>query len=524
MNRPHIWDGTTLAVLDTETTQDPAGGYRIVDISIVTVSEGHASGRWTTLVNPTIPIDPASTDIHNITNSAVVDAPTFAEIADTVVERLTPATSADTLIVVAHNARFDIPIIRHELENAGHTIPYIPVLDTTGSIVTLAGLTPTSRNLRHLCELLDIPYLPHHTAQADALALTEASIELLDRAGDNGHTISDIIDQCTDAALSNRYETQIRHIAPMRHITKQHQTDHNNFDATNTKAANKLLIDCGKARCHLTSDTTNTIATSNLKQLVPTAAAAIEHHVTRNDTAAVATIIDAAANTLIRHIVDTTTVTRRAAIKNSYRLWAEALTDLTSPRCPPKTPNKKTRRCTECAADDPCPLDTWIDQLAATAVGTDDRSLASFYDPQPTFAKSSTYTRWTNTGLVQLAQAGAAHLITQYEHTGEHITADRIASKLFQPNQPTHPTIVTRYTQATARTRTLEALEKAHTTATETLKRRRRNNSGPWRQLQHAAATYATHINQLSDNYNTGWRARAPGPHKRRHPKRFTVN
>ncbi len=68
-------------VIDVETTGlSPERYDRVVEIGIVCVShEGEIQDQWATMVNPGRDVGP--THIHGITSTAVLDAPTFEEIA-----------------------------------------------------------------------------------------------------------------------------------------------------------------------------------------------------------------------------------------------------------------------------------------------------------------------------------------------------------------------------------------------------------------------------------------------------------
>lgn len=103
-----------LVFLDLETTGVNPVSDRIVEIGMVKV---HADGRREALtrrVNPGVPIPPASTLIHGITDADVASAPRFARIAHEVVGFIGDADLAGFNI-----QRFDIPVLHRELAMAG---------------------------------------------------------------------------------------------------------------------------------------------------------------------------------------------------------------------------------------------------------------------------------------------------------------------------------------------------------------------------------------------------------------------
>ena len=89
-----------LAFVDLETTGATATADRITEIGIVTL-DGGVTWEWSQLINPEQPIPPFIQNLTSISDAMVADAPTFAERAQEVLERL------EGHIFIAHNARFD---------------------------------------------------------------------------------------------------------------------------------------------------------------------------------------------------------------------------------------------------------------------------------------------------------------------------------------------------------------------------------------------------------------------------------
>ncbi len=97
-----------VAFIDLETTGTTSTVDRITEIGIVRVQDGEVVEEWSTLVNPERPIPEEIQVLTGITNAMVRDAPTFAQVAAEVRERL------DDHLFVAHNARFDYGFIKNE--------------------------------------------------------------------------------------------------------------------------------------------------------------------------------------------------------------------------------------------------------------------------------------------------------------------------------------------------------------------------------------------------------------------------
>lgn len=103
--------------VDVETTGSSPARERVTEVGIVTVeTDGDAQRvtEWSSLVNPGVPIPPEIQWLTGITNEMVRDAPRFADLADSLYDRLSDA------IFVAHNARFDYGFLKAEFARAGY--------------------------------------------------------------------------------------------------------------------------------------------------------------------------------------------------------------------------------------------------------------------------------------------------------------------------------------------------------------------------------------------------------------------
>jgi DNA polymerase-3 subunit epsilon len=102
-----------LAIVDLETTGGQPGWDRVTEIGVIEVDGFEVSGEWSTLVNPGAAIPAPIQALTGITNEMVAAAPSFAELAAELYERLAGR------LFVAHNARFDYGFLRREFERAG---------------------------------------------------------------------------------------------------------------------------------------------------------------------------------------------------------------------------------------------------------------------------------------------------------------------------------------------------------------------------------------------------------------------
>jgi DNA polymerase-3 subunit epsilon len=102
-----------LAIVDLETTGGQPGLDRVTEIGVIEVDGFQVTGEWSTLVNPGASIPSPIQALTGITNEMVASAPSFAELAGELYERLAGR------VFVAHNARFDYGFLRREFERAG---------------------------------------------------------------------------------------------------------------------------------------------------------------------------------------------------------------------------------------------------------------------------------------------------------------------------------------------------------------------------------------------------------------------
>src|SRR5690606_14720566 len=101
--------------LDTETTGlSHKNGDRVIEIGAVKLDPltGEVGDEFHRYVNPGIPIPPAVTKIHGITDEMLADKPSFAEIAEELEEFVKGAH------VVIHNAQFDVGFLSAEQKKA----------------------------------------------------------------------------------------------------------------------------------------------------------------------------------------------------------------------------------------------------------------------------------------------------------------------------------------------------------------------------------------------------------------------
>ncbi len=112
----------SLVFVDLETTGANPLTDRITEIGIVELVDGQVR-TWSTLVDPLADIPLFIQQLTGITPDMVAGAPTFADLADEVLERLKGR------LFVAHNARFDYGFLKNAFKRLGRDFR-VPVLCT----------------------------------------------------------------------------------------------------------------------------------------------------------------------------------------------------------------------------------------------------------------------------------------------------------------------------------------------------------------------------------------------------------
>jgi len=154
-----------LAFIDVETTGANPLVDRVTEIAILRVEHGELVERWSSLVNPGMPIPPTIQTFTGITDRMVAGAPAFAELADGI-----RALFADC-VFVAHNARFDYGFVKNEFRRIGEDFD-APVLCT---VKLSRALFP--QHHRHGLDALiarhDLVCAARHRAMGDTEALLQ---------------------------------------------------------------------------------------------------------------------------------------------------------------------------------------------------------------------------------------------------------------------------------------------------------------------------------------------------------------
>jgi DNA polymerase-3 subunit epsilon len=138
-------------------------------VGLITVDDGKIIDKYYHLIRPEpLFFDPMCVAIHGLTDRDVVSAPYFHEIWPTLLEEISGP-------LVAHNASFDLSVIRHALDECG--IPY-PELNYFCTLVISRLTWPQypRHTLDRMAQHLRISF-NHHDALEDARACAMVALE-----------------------------------------------------------------------------------------------------------------------------------------------------------------------------------------------------------------------------------------------------------------------------------------------------------------------------------------------------------
>ncbi|MFK7901795.1 MAG: DNA polymerase III subunit epsilon [Nitratireductor sp.] len=164
-------------IFDTETTGfRPEDGERIVEIGAVEMVNRTLTGKtFHEYLNPEgRQVNPGALEVHGLTDEFLAKQKTFSSIADEFLEFI------DGAHLVAHNAKFDMNFVNHELGKLGK-----PAINDDLVIDTLQIARkkhPMAQNsLDRLCDRykIDNSARTKHGALLDSELLAEVYIELL---------------------------------------------------------------------------------------------------------------------------------------------------------------------------------------------------------------------------------------------------------------------------------------------------------------------------------------------------------
>ena len=163
-------------IFDLETTGFHfSSGHRIVEIGMVEVVNNELNAHYHSYVNPERDIPQRVVDVHGVTNDLASSSPKFSEIVDDVLGFINGAP------VVAHNAKFDVPFLKSEIEQLENrswdpsTICTLKVAQANGEIFT------GKKTLDALCDYFQVDRSKRikHGALIDATLTAQVFVKMM---------------------------------------------------------------------------------------------------------------------------------------------------------------------------------------------------------------------------------------------------------------------------------------------------------------------------------------------------------
>ncbi len=176
-------------VFDLETTGFSPEKNRIIEIGAVKVQNGKITDRFSTFVNPEVPIPFRIEELTSINDNMVIDAPTIEKVLPEFME------FCEGCVMVAHNASFDMSFIEANCDRIG-----IPCDRTVVDTVAMARVLLPALNrfkLDTVAKAVGVSLAHHHRAVDDAgctaeifekflVMLRQQDISTLDQLNDLG--------------------------------------------------------------------------------------------------------------------------------------------------------------------------------------------------------------------------------------------------------------------------------------------------------------------------------------------------
>ena len=165
-------------VFDLETTGFSPIKDKIIEIGAVKVEQGKITDRFSTFVNPKIPIPYQITQLTSITDQMVIDAPDIETVLPQFLEFIGDAA------LVAHNASFDVSFIEQNCRYQD----MIPDFTSVDTVAMARILLPTlsKYKLNVVANALHISLENHHRAVDDAQATAEIFVKFVEMLKERG--------------------------------------------------------------------------------------------------------------------------------------------------------------------------------------------------------------------------------------------------------------------------------------------------------------------------------------------------
>jgi DNA polymerase-3 subunit epsilon/CBS domain-containing protein len=190
---------------DSETTGLDTSQARMIQIGAVRILHGEVdeSHNYQAMINPGVPIPPASQAIHGISDDDVADAASFTEVI-----RDFDAWRQDS-VLVGYASGFDLAMLKRERELAGLEWVAPRCLDVR-FLVNLLGPNLPDFSLDTIAGWVGVEIKHRHSALGDAIATAAIFVELIPRLRERGiRTLAEVERACERFDEASTREAQI---------------------------------------------------------------------------------------------------------------------------------------------------------------------------------------------------------------------------------------------------------------------------------------------------------------------------
>ncbi|WP_198588210.1 3'-5' exonuclease [Geodermatophilus chilensis] len=543
-----LWARLRLVVVDVETLVDPDRRHRLIEVAVVTCRAGGVKSSWSARANPGHPVDDHTRLIHGITTDALADEPEFAAIEPELTRRLR-GIDGEHVVLVAHNARTDVGVLRHEYKLLGVELPELAVLDTM-ALPRALGVRPTGKGLDHLVRELALTNPKAHSAPGDARATAEAVIALLERAAEQGWNDFEALRTHamgrragTTTTIRGRGRQRLAddadEFADEPELPEEHTEAHGlvltSTDPTDVADWQAALAECAHLRCPYVADR---VAVADVPASIVLAAVEAELSALLAppvdgdtggawwpDVPAVATLVGT-LEPLLAALPD-----RRAALA-WHDAWLPRLGRLG--RC--DRDDRDGTPCPSCRRGEPCPLDLWQRFLAPAALGAPANGgvkgvVKSFLHTTGKDTGRGVLSTWLKDGRRLLAEATAWVVHARHRAAGQDVSAQSFARLAWKAGCR-EPRLAAAYANLLATPGDEAALRRAVEICDEALLSRGGSTFDGWTELGAKRAQLlgrlerrrVRHSGELDEDGNPiPARRHHPGAPQRSRPRRFAL-
>ena len=168
----------TFVVFDLETTGFSPVVDKIIEIGAVRVENGQITKRFSTFVNPQVPIPFKIENLTGINDGMVMDAPVIGTVLPQFME------FCEGAVMVAHNAGFDMSFIEKNCELQGIAREFTVVDTVAMARFLLPGLNRFK--LDTVAKAVGVPLDNHHRAVDDAACTADIFVKFIKMLHDRG--------------------------------------------------------------------------------------------------------------------------------------------------------------------------------------------------------------------------------------------------------------------------------------------------------------------------------------------------